>query len=135
MFAAFSGGRDSKVEEEIPQGGIGQAISRTIIEVHGGRLWATPNDGAAASFQLTLVLRKNSILIALDIVSPCSDNRQEQPPVPERETLVMIQFTRQPRSFILLAYTLLRLLGDALRFLGFCLRPNPTLAAENLFLR
>jgi hypothetical protein len=47
----------------------------------------------------------------------------------------MIQLTRQPHYFIPLAYTLLRLLGDALRFVCLCLRPNPALAAENLFLR
>jgi putative transposase len=31
--------------------------------------------------------------------------------------------------------TLLTLLYDSVRFLGLCLRPSPTLAAENLFLR
>ena len=36
---------------------------------------------------------------------------------------------------ILLACTRLMLLVDALRFLLLCLRPNPALAAENLFLR
>jgi PAS domain S-box-containing protein len=34
--------------------GIGLSISRTIIEAHGGRLWATPNDGPGATFQFTL---------------------------------------------------------------------------------
>ena len=38
-----------------PQGlGLGLAISRRIIEAHGGRLWATPNPGPGATFQLTL---------------------------------------------------------------------------------
>ena len=36
----------------------------------------------------------------------------------------MIQLTRQPYYLIPLAYTLLRLLGDALRFLCLCLRPH-----------
>jgi C4-dicarboxylate-specific signal transduction histidine kinase len=38
-----------------PEGlGMGLAISRTIIEVHGGRLWATPNAGPGATVQFTL---------------------------------------------------------------------------------
>jgi len=36
--------------------GMGLAISRSIIEAHGGRLWATPNDGAGATIQFTLPL-------------------------------------------------------------------------------
>jgi signal transduction histidine kinase len=34
--------------------GLGLSISRTIIEAHGGRLWATPNDGRGATIQFTL---------------------------------------------------------------------------------
>jgi signal transduction histidine kinase len=34
--------------------GMGLAISRTIIEAHGGQLWATPNDPHGAVFRLKL---------------------------------------------------------------------------------
>ncbi len=47
----------------------------------------------------------------------------------------MTPFTHRLRTFIPLIYTLLTLLCDGLRFLFLCLRPSPTLAAENLFLR
>jgi signal transduction histidine kinase len=41
-----------------PQGlGIGLTISRTIVEAHGGRLWAKPNEPRGAVFHLSLPVR------------------------------------------------------------------------------
>jgi signal transduction histidine kinase len=34
--------------------GLGLSISRTIIETHGGRIWAALNEGQGATFQFTL---------------------------------------------------------------------------------
>jgi signal transduction histidine kinase len=34
--------------------GIGLSVSRSIIESHQGRLWATPNDGPGTTFSFSI---------------------------------------------------------------------------------
>jgi signal transduction histidine kinase len=47
MFTAFSTAKAQGL-------GMRLAISRSIIEAHGGRLWAAANSGYGATFQFTL---------------------------------------------------------------------------------
>jgi signal transduction histidine kinase len=42
--------------------GMGLAISRAIVEAHGGRLWVTPNAGHGVTFQFVLPLSPNAVL-------------------------------------------------------------------------
>jgi two-component system sensor kinase FixL len=34
--------------------GVGLSICRTIVEAHGGRIWADPNPGGGTAFRLTV---------------------------------------------------------------------------------
>ena len=40
--------------------GIGLSICRSIIEAHGGRIWASPNTGPGATLQFTLPLSEDN---------------------------------------------------------------------------
>jgi two-component system sensor kinase FixL len=47
-----------------PEGmGMGLSISRLIVESHGGRLWATPNDPHGAVFRFTLPVQSDGDLL------------------------------------------------------------------------
>jgi PAS domain S-box-containing protein len=47
--------------------GMGLAICQSIIEVHGGRMWASPNEPRGAVFQFTLPLEPDDVVSARSV--------------------------------------------------------------------
>ena len=41
---------------------MGLAVSRSIVEAHGGRLWATANEPCGAVFQFTLPIGDDKVV-------------------------------------------------------------------------
>ena len=48
--------------------GIGLAISRSIIESHNGKLWATANDGPGATFGFSIPCASGAVTDTATIV-------------------------------------------------------------------
>jgi two-component system sensor kinase FixL len=55
LFQAFATGKENGM-------GLGLSICRTIIEAHGGRIWAEPRMGGGTIFQFTIMGAKTEDL-------------------------------------------------------------------------
>ena len=59
LFTRFFRGTFA-VREAIQGAGLGLAITKTIIEGHGGRLWAEPNEPHGAIFKFSIPSKKEN---------------------------------------------------------------------------
>jgi signal transduction histidine kinase len=50
--------------------GIGLSVSRSIIDAHQGRLWATPNDGPGCTFSFAIPSRPEGVADAQARLNP-----------------------------------------------------------------
>jgi signal transduction histidine kinase len=50
--------------------GLGLSLSRTLIEAHGGRIWAENNADGGATFRFTLKMVEQIVTAAPDSANP-----------------------------------------------------------------
>ena len=62
VFDKFFRAREHRFR--VPGSGMGLAISRSIVESHGGRLWATANNGQGATFHFTLPIAAEVVRVS-----------------------------------------------------------------------